>query len=917
VSTLQSTSANESQESVRSGVNNARARQNINKENAIALTKIGVAVFPSSGKVPLVPLYNRLDTEIAPEDREAAIAKYREDHDDQTPVHVGSTKDFEVIKRMWRAFRDAVPSIATGPSGLVVMDADAKDDGPAKMKALFKENGGLPVGTIASPTKSGGLHFIFADPERAFTNKAGLLKKNYGCDVRGSGGQIVAPGSMLDDGRSYGTRDYLVQFMRAFVNKSFPPPPGYITELIGSLGDTTHTQDEVAPSKEREAIQSLRDADWEHHENNFDPTLGKYDLDQLKAENAGFKQLYDNPSADCSTNRFLAARHVMRKWPDMPAPALSIFFSQWEGAGSYTDEKPKSGEYDDRQIAREWLKNRGLSKPSNGDAFGAVDDVDDDTKAGLRNVQASSDRAVVQVNLNNPAAIVEEVEDILIRVDAQIFRRGPILVEVVADKPLPGLNATVPIAHLLPVNVERLAQLTGRYIDFQRFDARSKGFVSCKPPQELMNHMLSIGVRSKLRRVTMLVATPLIRPDGTILSKPGYDLATEVYLDGDIALPPMVECPTIDEGRRALEFAAGLFAECAFADKGPGYPHTSVSLSAVLSVVVASMARLLVFGIPMLTCTAATPGSGKSFIGRLIGIWVTGRDVPVSNVASGSAGELDKRLNAGLLGGAPMIHIDNANGKLVSDLLCQILTERSVAVRPLGVSEEVVVIGMPLVLANGNNVQIDDNLSRRTLLVELDAGVEKPELRNFNLRPVDMLVENRGSYVAAILTALRAYLMALERGETTSIRPRVGSFEEWSDFARSLVIWYGFRDPIEAMAIAQAEDPEKAARSAVFRGLQALFSDRRFTAGNVIERLERAEYDTLDELPPREAEICRVIRDNLRGLLHDHSRGLNAPSLAGLFKSWATKVEAGLKLVRLERNVENVTTYAIINPRPA
>jgi hypothetical protein len=82
--------------------------------------------------------------------------------------------------------------------------------------------------------------------------------------------------------------------------------------------------------------------------------------------------------SDCSTNRFLAARHVMREWPDMPAPALSIFFSQWEGAGSYTDEKPKSGEYDDRQIAREWLKNQGLSKPSSGEAFGAVVDEDED-----------------------------------------------------------------------------------------------------------------------------------------------------------------------------------------------------------------------------------------------------------------------------------------------------------------------------------------------------------------------------------------------------------------------------------------------------------------------------------------------------------------------------------------------------------
>ncbi len=43
--------------------------------------------------------------------------------------------------------------------------------------------------------------------------------------------------------------------------------------------------------------------------------------------------------------------------------------------------------------------------------------------------------------------------------------------------------------------------------------------------------------------------------------------------------------------------------------------------------------------------------------------------------------------------------------------------------------------------------------------------MEKPELRHFNLRPDDLLRENRGAYVGAILTALRGYLLALQRGD--------------------------------------------------------------------------------------------------------------------------------------------------------
>jgi hypothetical protein len=771
-------------------IDNTRARQNINKENALMLAKAGVAVFPSSGKTPLIPMFNRLDTEISPVDRKAAIERHREDHKGKSPIHVGATKDPEVVMRMFRAFRDAVPSIACGPSRLVVFDADRKDEGPTKMAALWEANGGLPEGALASPTKSDGKHFIFADPKRSFTNKAGLLKKEYGTDVRGSGGQIVAPGSMLDDGRSYGTREDLFRFLRSYVRNKIPAAPAFITKLIGAT--TGHNNDDITPSKERDVIKSLQDAHWDVYEYDFDPVLGKYDIDQLKAKNAEFAKLYDQPSADCSTNRFLAARHVMREWPHMPAPALSIFFSRWDSSGQYTDEKPKTGEYDDRQIAREWLKNQGLAQP--GSAFGAVEDHDENAEYEKRAVNNKArTRTPVDVNLNNPQAMIEKVENVLLREGADIYRRGNSLVEVVTDKPVPGLNSMMPTAQLLPVNAERLSQLTGSVIDFRKYDKREGAYRSCPPPRELMQHMMARGVRSRLRRISVLAATPMIRPDGSILAATGYDSATEVYLVHNFGLPSIPEWPTREQGLDALKFAGELFSECAFADKGLGYPFTSLGLSSALSIVVAGMARLLMSGIPMLTSTAATPGSGKSFIGTLIGIWLTGREIPVSNVAVGSAGELDKRLTAGLLGGAPMVHLDNCNGKLDSELLCQILTESSVAVRPLGVSEEVTISGMPVVLANGNNVQVDENLARRTLLVELDAGMEKPELRHFNLRPDQLLRENRGVYVAAVLTALRAYLLALQRGDAKAIAPAVGSFRGWSDYARSLMTWYGFR----------------------------------------------------------------------------------------------------------------------------
>lgn len=367
-------------------VDNTGARRNTNKVNAIALAKIGVAVFPSSGKVPLVPRFNKLDTEITPEDRDLAIEKFREEHDGASPVHVGATKDPETVKRMWRAHRDAVVSVACGPSGLVVLDADTKDNGPELMDALFKENGGVPEGVFVSTSRSGGKHYVFADPDSAFTNKAGLLKKNYGTDVRGTGGQFVAPGSVREDGKTYGTRADLAAFCRAITSKKIPQLPSFVTDLIGtSSGDPGTEHEQVAPSQEREVVLRLQDADWPEFEDIFDGTLGKYDLDIVK-QDPDFAALYDEPSSDCSTNRFLAARALMRQWPDMAPEELAIFFEHWaEGAGSITDEKPKTGEYDLRQIAREWIKNQGLSKPSDGGAFGVVEEDVDEKTAYLAN----------------------------------------------------------------------------------------------------------------------------------------------------------------------------------------------------------------------------------------------------------------------------------------------------------------------------------------------------------------------------------------------------------------------------------------------------------------------------------------------------------------------------------------------------
>ena len=57
--------------------------------------------------------------------------------------------------------------------------------------------------------------------------------------------------------------------------------------------------------------------------------------------------------------------------------------------------------------------------------------------------------------------------------------------------------------------------------------------------------------------------------------------------------------------------------------------------------------------------------------------------------ATTSSEEQEKRLGAAMLSGRALIALDNLNGVLTSDLLCQAVTQPLVAYRPLGASTEI------------------------------------------------------------------------------------------------------------------------------------------------------------------------------------------------------------------------------------
>jgi hypothetical protein len=148
------------------------------------------------------------------------------------PLHPGSkvaavrqweqraTTDPDRIRRCWSAGPFNI-GLATGPSGLVVIDLDAAkpDEHPPApwdqpgitsgldVLAVLAEQAGqlLPLDTYTVTTPSGGLHLYFAAPDGVqLRNTAGNRGKGLGwhIDTRAHGGYVAAAGSVVD-GRQY------------------------------------------------------------------------------------------------------------------------------------------------------------------------------------------------------------------------------------------------------------------------------------------------------------------------------------------------------------------------------------------------------------------------------------------------------------------------------------------------------------------------------------------------------------------------------------------------------------------------------------------------------------------------------------------------------------------------------------------
>ncbi|MDO8608218.1 MAG: bifunctional DNA primase/polymerase [Phaeospirillum sp.] len=431
------------------------------------------------------------------------------------------------------------------------------------------------------------------------------------------------------------------------------------------------------------------------------------------------------------------------------------------------------------------------------------------------------DRPLIELIPSELPASVDAMEQALIAGDPGIFQRGDRVVRL-GEQEVPTFKGEkLKTTRLYPVDANNLCERAMRVAKFEKFDARKNDKVQTKCPNDVASTYLSRVGDWLLPTLTGFVTTPTLRADGSILNTPGYDPTTGILYQPNAEFPELLDMPTHEDALAALTLLTDLVGTFKFV--------SSTDRAVWLSLVLTSVVRRSLDTAPLHAFSAPVAGSGKSKLVDLAAIIATGGRAGVITQADGDT-ELEKRLVTELLDGSPFIAIDNCTRPLGGDQLCAALTQTEVKLRVLGESRAPQVLTNATMAATGNSFRIKGDMGRRTLVCRLDPGVERPELLAFDFDPIEAVEGERGKYVIAALTILRAYAVS---GSSLKVQP-LNSFANWSRRVRDALVWLDEPDAVGTQVQLREDDPERKSAIEVLSQWNEVLGEEPVTVNRVI-----------------------------------------------------------------------------------
>lgn len=476
--------------------------------------------------------------------------------------------------------------------------------------------------------------------------------------------------------------------------------------------------------------------------------------------------------------------------------------------------------------------------------------------------------------------------------DWRTYQRGGKLVHVVTIPDNPnGQSVGVQVGRQpgTPVILEmHPAVLLERLDDAARwlkYNAAVKSHVKCNPPESVISALVRKGEWPGVKRLVSVTTSPVLRPDGTVLQKPGYDRATGILYWPSQAYLPVPDQPTLDDARVALGELLDVVCDFPFAQPA--------NRTAWVAGLLTMFARSAIDGCtPLFAIDATTPGTGKS---RLIdaAVRIAHRTDAARTSMPEEDEEMRKRITSLVLEGDPAVCLDNIKKKIAFPSLDAVLTSTVWKDRELGKNGTVQAPHTTVWWATGNNLTLGGDLARRTLHVRLQSKVERPEDRTgFKHDPLLAWVSaERPRLVCAALTLLRAFMLA---GAPYS-GPVWGSFEEWSRIVPAAIVWAGGDDPLAARSLSSdIGDEDTAVLTVLLEGLCRLLGNSgRLTARDILVALYPTREHGEHSPPDGYDDVRDVITSATRG---QQGKMPEVAKFGYLLRSYRGRIHKGLCL---------------------
>lgn len=580
-----------------------------------------------------------------------------------------------------------------------------------------------------------------------------------------------------------------------------------------------------------------------------------------------------------------AADEIVSILSGLAATVRKLDVSDLPEAGDAADINPKD--------PKKWLKAR------TGDVIAGTD-LQERQPAPPPAVEGrrTANLEPIQVVTGSIDLAATQGEQAIIAAKQPVFARGNDLVRPGRREVAAADGKTTVAACLVALNPSSMIDILCQTVEWQKWNKKAGELVAIDPPPAVANIMLSRVGRWSYSTLAGLITAPTLRPDGTALIAPGYDAATKLYHVPDEALKVELPKPSFAAAENAITMIDGLL---------DGFPFKSpVDRSVALAAILTTVARGAMPVAPLFVFRATTPGSGKSFLVDVVSVIATGRPCPVTSAAKDDEKETEKRLAGMIMSGTQIMSLDNVNGELGGDLLCQAVERPILSIRPLGTTDLVEIENRSVMFATGNGLRVKGDMTRRTVICNLDAGVERPELRHYNFNPIEMVMQDRGKYVAACLTVVQSFMQTGEKQDFQNL----ASFEVWSRTVRSALTWLGFEDPCASMEEARADDPEMDEMRAVIGSLGDAMGLGRQSAKTLSE-IERLSNSMISDPGTGMSLQFPELHDALGRIAGTTSGKVNIRKLGQWFGTKKGRIVDGKKIADCGLDRKKVRTWAI------